>query len=264
MRWRILLLLFCAWAAQGATRLTVVVVEPKTGRFVGGLKAEDFSILDDKTPRQVESAEPSTGPLDIMLLLDTSALGEAVQPVASDLIAQLQEKDQMAVVSFHSSADLIQDFTASKDLLRRAVSQVKYGNEPRVLDALYAAIDGGFENSPYKRVLLLVTAGVEGYSRTSEKEVLQVARRNAVSVWPIYLAGYERSMFELLARQTAGTTFNLRDLARSGERQPGARIFETVRQSYVLTVSGNLGFTGKLKVEVKRPQKLFVSAAAVE
>lgn len=264
MRRRVLFLLLSAWGAQAATRLAVVVVEPKTGRFVAGLKADDFSVLDDKTPRRVEAAEISTGPLDIMLLLDTSLVGAAVQPVAAGLIDQLQEKDEMAVVSFHSSADLIQDFTASKDLLRRAVSRVSYGNEPRLLDALYATIDGGFESTTFKRVLLLLTTGVEGGSRVSEKDVLRLARKNAVSVWPIYMTGYERSLFESLARQTAGATFNLRDLARSGDRQPGARIFETVRQSYLLTVSGNLGFTGKLKVEVRRPQKLFVSAAAVE
>ena len=49
-----------------------------------------------------------------MLLLDTSLVGGMVQPVAENLIAQIQPKEQMAVVSFHSSADLIQDFTSSQ------------------------------------------------------------------------------------------------------------------------------------------------------
>src|SRR5260370_4682083 len=146
-----------------STKVMVTVVEQKSGRPVTGLKAEDFTVLDDKTPRQVESAEYTNAMLDVVLLLDTSLVGPMVEPVAEDLIAQLQPKEQMAVVSFHSSADLIQDFTSSQDLLRRAVRQVKYGNTPRVLDALYATVDGGFPSSTFCPGILLATWRLEGY-----------------------------------------------------------------------------------------------------
>src|SRR6266850_3538345 len=162
---------------RASTKVLVTVVEQKSGRPVTGLKAEDFTVLDDKTPRQVESAEYNNAMLDVVLLLDTSLVGPMVQPVAEDLIAQLQPKEQMAVVSFHSSADLIQDFTSSQDLLRRAVRQVKYGNTPRVLDALYATVEGGFQNSTFRRVILMLTAGIEGSSRVNEREVIRLARR---------------------------------------------------------------------------------------
>src|SRR6476659_2132631 len=91
---------------HASTKVLVTVVEQKSGKPVTGLKAEDFTVLDDKTPRPVESAEYNTAVLDVVLLLDTSLVGPMVEPVAEDLIAQLQPKEQMAVVSFHSSADL--------------------------------------------------------------------------------------------------------------------------------------------------------------
>jgi len=168
-----------------STKVLVTVVEQKSGRPVTGLKAEDFTVLDDKTPRQVESADYTNAVLDVVLLLDTSLVGPMVQPVAEDIIAQLQPKEQMAVVAFHSSADLIQDFTSSKDLLRRAVQQVKYGNTPRVLDALYATVDGGFQNSTFRRVILLATTGLEGSSRVRESEIVHLARRNGVSIFVV-------------------------------------------------------------------------------
>src|SRR5258708_27859581 len=130
--------------------------------------------------------------VDVVLLLDTSLVGPMVQPVAEDLIAQLQPKEQMAVVSFHSSADLIQDFTSSQDLLRRAVRQVKYGNTPHVLDALYATVEGGFQSSTFRRVILLATAGLEGSSRLRESRVLHLAGRNGASVFLVYLGGYQK------------------------------------------------------------------------
>jgi VWFA-related protein len=247
----------------GASKILVTVVDPKSGIVVPNLKAGDFTVLEDKTPRPVEAAEFSQGTLDIMLLLDTSLMGGMVQPVAGNLIAQLQPKEQMAIVSFHSSADLIQDFTSSKELLGRAVAKVKYGNSPKVLDALYAAIDGGFQNSTFRRVILLLSAGVEGYSRVNEKEVIRLARHNGVSIYPVYVLGNERSMMEMLARETGGASFSLRS-KKSSNQPPGPAIFEVLRSHYTLTVGGNLPLGEKLKVEVRRPEKVFVSALPLE
>lgn len=260
----IALLIALAAAAPGATRLLVTVVEQKTGKPVNGLKAEDFRVYDDRTPRRVESAEVSSALLDVMLLLDTSLVGGMVQPVAENLIEQLQPKDQMAIVSFHSAADLIQDFTSSKDLLRRALAGVRYGNTPRLLDALYASIDGGFNHTGFRRVLLLLTTGVEGYSRVTEREVLRLARSNAVSIYPIYVVGTERSLFETLARQTAGASFNLRDMRRHVDVPPGRRIFEAVRSPYSLMLSGNLSLGEKIKVEIQRPGKFQIGSLPLD
>lgn len=258
------LLALGALMASAATRVLVTVVEQKSGKPVTGLSAGDFTLTDDRTPRQVEAAEFTSDTLDIMLLLDTSLVGGMVQPLAEDLASQLQPKEQMAVVAFHSSADLIQDFTSSRQLIMRAISQVKYGNAPRVLDALYAAIDGGFQNTTFRRVILLLTAGMEGPSRTSERDVIRLARRNGVSIYPVYMQGGEKWLFENLARQTGGASFNVRDMKRAGSERPGPRVFEVARGHYVLTVKGNLALSEKLKVEIKRPEKVFASALPLE
>jgi VWFA-related protein len=258
-------LLALATTLPAATKVIVTVVEQKSGAPVLDLQAKDFAVFDDKTPRSVEAAEFTRDTLDLMLLLDTSLAGGAVQPMVETFVAQLQSKEQMAVVAFHSSADLIQDFTSSRDLILRAISQVKYGNTPHVLDALYAAIDGGFQPTGFRRAILLLTTGVEGNSRVAERDVIRLARRNQVSIYPVYVNGFERSMFELLARQTGGASFNLRDMRKTaGDIVPGKRVFDVLRGHYVLSVSGNLGLGEKLHVEVKRPEKLQVTAMSLE
>ena len=74
----------------------------------------------------------------------------------------------------------------------------------------------------------------------------------------------ERSLFENLARQTGGASFNLRDMRKTLEGPPGGRIFEVLRSHYTVTVSGNLSLGEKLKVEVQRPAKLAISALPLE
>jgi len=247
-----------------ATRLLVTVIDPRTGQSMTALKAGDFAVMDDKTPRTVESAEMTTEPVDIMLLLDTSLVGEAVQPVAANLIHQLDAKEQMAVVSFASSADLVQDFTSSQNLLSDAVRKVKYGNTPQVLDALYASIDGGFGSSPFRRVILLLTTGLEGGSRVTDKDVIHLARKNAVSIFPIYLAGSGKSLFDELARQTGGGSFRVGDLRRMKVPEPGPQIFTALRQHYVVSIAGNYEPGDKLRIKVNGQEKLFASALPLE
>jgi len=255
------LALAAATAVPAATRVLVTVVEQKSGKPVSGLSVQDFSVLDDKTPRKVEAVEAAVGPADCMLLVDSSLVGEAVRPVALGLIGELRDKEQMALVSYHTSADLIQDFTASQELLTRALSRIKYGNTPRALDALYAAIDGGFRSTPFRRVILLLTTGFEGPSRVTEREVIRLARRNGVSIYPVFVTGAARGLFESLARQTGGASFSLRDIRNP---KPAPLIFEAVRSAYTLTLSGNLSLGERLKIEVRRPGRYAVSALPLD
>ena len=264
LRAAILALAALSVSATAATKLIVTVTEQKSGRFIGGLTASDFTVLDDKTPRRVESVEPATGPLDIMLLIDTSAVGGMVQPAAAHLIAQLQPNEQMAIVSFHSSADLIQDFTSSRELLRRAVQSVKYGNSPRVLDALYAVLDGGFQSTSFRRVALVLTTGFDAPGRVDEKDVFRLARKNSVSIFPVYMVGSARSLFDRLARQTGGATFHLPDMRKAGVDKPGPIVFQAMRQHYVVAISGNQDPSDKLKITVNRPEKLSAYALVLE
>ena len=248
-----------------SVKLLVTVTESKTGKAITNLKPEYFAALDDGRPRQVEAVEYQTSLLDVMMLLDSSLVGEMVLPVAADLVRQLQPKEQMAIVAFHSSADLVQEFTSSQDLLHRALRQVKFGNNPQVLDAVYAAADEGFAGATFRRAILLVTTGLEGSSRVSERSVIALAQKNGISIFPVYAVGAERSLFETLARRTGGASFSLRDLTKSRPGpSPAATIFETMRGAYVVTLGGNLRPTERLKIEVKLPGRVFVSALPLD
>ncbi len=253
------LMLALTLPAAGATKLLVTVVDRKTGSPVTTLKAGDFTVTADKISRRVEACEFTTGRIDVVLLLESSLIGQSVSSLAPALIHELGENEQMAIVAYDSAADLVQDFTSSKELLRRALTRIKFGNSPRLLDALYATADEGFEGAAFRRVIVLLTTGVDGPSRVSERDVVAVARRNGVSIYPVYLMGYNRSLLERLARRTGGAPFNLRNVARDVEGSPARRIFQVMRGHYTLTLTGNLSLGENTKITVRGNKKLFAS-----
>ena len=253
-------------ALHAQTRLLVTVIDRKTGEPIANLKAQDFTVLDDRTPRAVQSAEYSKTAIDSMLLVDTSLVGGMVAPLGEAFIGGLEPKEQMAIVSFASSADLIQDFTSSKELLKKALRSVRYGNSPRVVDALYAAADGGFQNAVGRKVIVILSAGVEGYSRTKEADVVKLARQNQISIFPVYVVGAERSLFEKLARESGGAFFSARDL-KLPPAKLAERVYSVLRGRYILTLSGNQALGDRVKVEVAAGapnQKLWASGMPLD
>lgn len=247
--------------------LRVTVFDEKTGQPVKDLNASNFSVLDDKTQLRVERAEYKENLLDVMLLVDTSQVGEMVRGLAEAFIDGLGDNEPMAIVAYHDAADLIQDFTSTKKSLHRALAQVKYGNNPRVLDALYAAMDEGFQHTAGRRVVVLLSAGVEGFSEVPEPEVLQVARRRGVSIYPVFVVGAERGMFRRLAQRSGGAYFGARKL-KLDPRPLSELVYSVVRGQYELEVSGVHTLGDRTKVTIqglpKSKKKVWASALPME
>lgn len=224
---------------------------------VTDLQASDLSVTDGNRARKVMAVEKVGGMMDVALLVDSSSIGEMVQPAAANIIEQLANGDQMSIVAFDSAATVIQDFTSSKEILANSLRDLKYGNNPHILDAVFAVIDGAFADVGARPVVILITAGLEAGSRISESRLYRLAQRNEVTIYPLFVGGY-KGMFQDLAEKTGGIALSLQDMARKTKQGPGEAVFALIRNQYVVTISGDLPLGEKAKVEVKRSGKFRV------
>src|SRR5262249_7904912 len=83
---QLLLVLLSLATLHAQTRLVVTVIDRRTGEPITNLKASNFSVTDDRTPRQVQSADYGRTTVDVMLLFDTSLVGEMVYPLGEAFI----------------------------------------------------------------------------------------------------------------------------------------------------------------------------------
>ncbi len=261
------LLLTAPWLGAQQTKILVTVFDEKTGESIRDLRPPNFLVVDDKTPLRVARADFVEGLVDAMVLVDSSMVGEVVRPLAAAFVEGLDEKEQMALVSYHSSADLIQDFTSSKQMLFRALRQLRYGNQPRVLDALYAALDGGFQNTAGRRVVVLLSAGVESRSRSSLAEVLSLARRRNVSIFAVYVTGADKGLFRRLALGSGGAFFGARKLKLQPKRL-SELVYSVLRGHYVLELHGVYRLGDRVEVTIqglpKAKRKIWAATLPLE
>lgn len=255
-----------ALPAQEAS-LIVTVLDERTGEVQTDLRSEHFAVRDGETALRVVSVHVPRGPTDILLLVDTSMVGASVRPLAEAMIEELREDESMALVGYHDTAELLQDFTSEKPFLRKSLDRVEYGNVPRVHDALFASIDGGFEGSAGRKAIVLISAGVVGGSRTAMAEVIERARAKQVSIYAVFGRADARSLLRRFSLRTGGASFSARRL-KLAPRQLARRVFEAVRHPYELTVSGVYSLGDRIEVTVANPsgskKRLSASALAVD
>src|SRR5437867_1115473 len=108
-------------------------VTDRHGRFIPGLKKEDFVLEEDGKRQEIlHFARENELPLTIAMLVDTSP---SVRPVFEEekdtaesfLQSILKPNDLALVIGFDRSVTLVQDFTDRPRLLKSAIDDLQIG-----------------------------------------------------------------------------------------------------------------------------------------
>jgi VWFA-related protein len=119
-------------------QVDVQVQQKKTGRPVGSLSKEDFQLYEDGVQQQIAELSRNQLPLSVVLLFDLTA---SVQPVLKPLAAgalealqHLKPEDEVAVMVYAASAQLLQDFTTDR---KQAVAAIEKASTMESSDAAF-------------------------------------------------------------------------------------------------------------------------------
>jgi len=197
-----------------------VSVTDRHGDFVSGLKADNFSVVEEGKPQSIEFFEQENTPLTIGLLVDHSgSMGPKLPEVAASVLAFAHSSnpdDEMFVVDFDDlvSVELLhgKPFTSDPQELSEAVTAISAQGQT----ALYDAIAEGFLHLQLgrwnKRALLVVSDGGDNISRHTFKQVLEMARSSHAVIYAIGLlseSGQEENpgVLRRLCQDTGGLAF---------------------------------------------------------
>ena len=237
-------------------------VRNKNGALVSSLERDDFLLSEDGKPQTIKYFARETDlPLTIGLLVDVSRSQERLIDVERDAAAQfftqvLGKKDLAFLIAFGSDAELLQDYTGSPRLLRSALEGLRVNADaggasphpgpvptiykPRgtvLYEAVYLAAKEKLQGQVGRKVLVLITDGVDQGSRVRLDEAIRWAHLSNAVLYSIYYfdpgayggygfggLGASDSDLKRLAEESGGRVFKV------NRKNPLSRAFDQIQE----------------------------------
>jgi Ca-activated chloride channel family protein len=217
--------------------LTVTVADP-LGRFVTGLKKENFVVHDDDVRQEIAHFGDEDAPITMGFIYDVSG---SMSSLTSQSFLALRrffdtshEDDEYFIIAFNSKPQLVQDFTASPTEITSRVTFVKAKGSTALYDAVYLGIEKANQGRHKKRALLLISDGEENNSRYSFKELRDRLKESDVAVYSLGISRYSAGtgVLEGISNSSGGRTFLTWDEPQF--RDIYTRIAIMLRHQYVI------------------------------
>lgn len=161
----------------------VLPVQKRTGRIIGDLTRNDFSIAEDGVNQKVEYFSKDKLPVSVVLLVDRAGcvnpFNEQIRAATIRAISHLKPEDEVAIMTFSNKVKLIQPFTRDRQVVADRIVSVEQQHQSEQ-HYFNAAI---FEASEYmkkaanpagRRAIIVLTsleASID-FSKVSEQEAL--------------------------------------------------------------------------------------------
>jgi Ca-activated chloride channel family protein len=172
-----------------------VTVSDAAGRFVPDLKKDDFTLYEDDEPQDVSLFFSERVPVSLGIAIDTSGSmqGEkfaAARDALDRFLGELLDPaDEILLYRFDDEVQLLQGWTTSRDLLRRALGRISPRGATTLYDAVAAAVPIAQTGSRRKKALVVISDGNDTSSHTTVPELKQMIRETEVLVYAIGIDG---------------------------------------------------------------------------
>jgi len=206
-----------------------VSVVDSTGSPVNGLKAEDFTLVEDSQQVEIKSVSMADEPISIVLLMDTSGSMtgtgiNAAKSAAASFVTSLSAEDRVAVVTFNDAIETVVDFTTDHQSARDRISLIDATRNAGtcLYDAAYRAVQMTATVPSGRRAVVLFTDGMDEKasggpcSVNTADDVIKIATEGGTRT-PVYTMGMGRvdeNTLKRLAGNTGGRYFFSPDASR--------------------------------------------------
>jgi VWFA-related protein len=183
-------------------------VRDKRGALIPTLQKEDFIVLEDGKAQTIKYFTKETDlPLTIGLLVDVSGSQRNLIDIERSAASQffrdvLRKKDLAFLISFGEENELLQDYTGSARLLTEGLSQLRVSSGvggihpgpvptmggPRgtvLYDAIYLAADEKLKGEVGRKVIVVITDGVDQGSRMTRNQAIEAAQKADAVIYSI-------------------------------------------------------------------------------
>ena len=188
-----------------------VRVTDSRGRDVQGLKAEDFTILEDGVRREVAFFSGETQPMTLGILLDSSGSMEynrkidRAKEAARALVGGALAGSEFFYIDFDERVTPASDFTTDRLKIESAIEQTSAEGGTSLYDALLQGLTMTDRARLPLQALVVISDGADQHSKSNLEEILDIVRKSEIQIYTIgYFSPEEERLF-----RTPGTQLSL-------------------------------------------------------
>ena len=239
-------------------QITAVVTD-REGRFVSGLRPEDFRILDDDRPQTLSHFASENIPLELVAAVDvSSSMTQAlptVKAAAKQFLGDLEADDQVTLLGFNDNIFTLARRSTDPAARAKAVDRLAPWGGTALYDVLLKSMDL-LGRQAGRHAIVAFTDGEDQSSRAAMDAVI---RRAEGSDATIYMIGQGRALQapplqQLMRRLTSVSGGRAFFTENAGKLDAAFReILEDLRHQYLLSYAppagANDGAWHRMKVE---------------
>ena len=231
-------------SVQGGVLLSVVAKrERDSGVAITG---KQLAIFDNGVQQDIRNFSRDPSPARIVLLVDNSltlrADIEKLEEAAREFAYEIYEGDKLLIVGYDEQAEIVADWTDNAKGIEAALKAFRKKGQPHLFDALFAVADNLRPLAGQKRVIIVISDGLDRGSKTSFEQILAELQLLDITVYCVQAPDRTRGairrdvpkpkqVIEKLAEGTGGVIFGIDE-----PREAANAICDELRKSrYVLS-----------------------------
>jgi Ca-activated chloride channel homolog len=201
--------------SAGAEAVLVPVIVTDGGRFVRGLKQQDFQIFENGVAQPVSTLVSENAPLDLVLAIDVSGSMEQaldhVKPAVKQLLSKLRPGDAATILGFNDTTFIAAEREKDRQVREDAVDLLTAWGGTALYDATVTALDL-VSRDWGRRGVVIFSDGDDRHSLTRREAALARVQASDAMLYTIGFGGgasvpHLRNSLETYARATGGKAF---------------------------------------------------------
>ena len=182
-----------AFRASAELVLVPVTVTDRNGKTIMGLRARNFTVLDDRTPQPIVSFTSEDAPCSVGLVLDVSgSMRDAIvtaRTVAHAFFQAANPEDEFLMLTVSTQPDVLPGFTTGTEALEQSIQSARPNGMTALFDTVYLALNRMRRATRPRHALLIVSDGMDNYSRYTKGELMRTALEANVQVYTVLVDG---------------------------------------------------------------------------
>jgi len=161
------------------------------GLFVPGLRQENFRVFEDKIEQKLSLFRQEDVAVSLGLVIDNSgSMRDKVSQVrgaALTFVKTSNPEDEVFVVNFNDDfyLDTVRDFTNDLNELKDALERIDSRGSTALYDGVIGSLDHLKKAHKDKKVLLVISDGLDNASRRSLENAVREAQRSDAVIYAI-------------------------------------------------------------------------------